>query len=254
MAMLRIDSRVSEERIKSIPPPEFTDTWHPYSHGKILSLIENVAKKENLPIQEKAYSLSADGGRMVGVWTLKEKNTKHIGKDTIFQALFFRNSIDKSYAFGLNAGTQVHICTNLNVFGDFLEFRRHTGGVDDGVMEEVITRGLSSISGRLKPLLEWHDSMRLVPLGDTEVKSLVYDAIQDQVISKQRLPQFHQLLFGESHKYDPSSLFGFHEACTDLISGLSMVGDFQEKQNKLNELIVSRYADKLAPLPVPSLN
>jgi hypothetical protein len=240
-----IDPRVTEEMVRAIPEPTFTDTWRPYSHNRILDVMNTVAESNNIPIHQRAYSLSDDGNRLYGIWTLRERNTKVIGKDSIFQAIFFRNSIDKSYAFGINAGTQVHICTNLTVFGKFLEFRRHTGGLDDNILGNVINRGLTQIQSKLKPLLAWHDAMRKIDLTEPQCKALAYDAIQEGVISKQRLPEFHQLLFSETHKYEPTRLFGFHEAATDLISRLSLVGDFQPKQDKLHNLIQNRFADQM---------
>ena len=47
---------VTEGLVRSIPEPEFTDTWHPVSHAKVLDALEASVHNVGLDIVSKQYS------------------------------------------------------------------------------------------------------------------------------------------------------------------------------------------------------
>lgn len=240
-----INPRVTEEMVVSVKEPEFTRTWHPISHRRVVDVMEKATNDLGIKVNRRQYSLSEDGLQMYGAWTLKDGKIKKIGKDSVFQAIIFRNALNKYYSFGMNAATDTWLCENLMVLGNFIEFKRHTGDLDDDRLRLVVNSGLEKLAGRLDPTLEWHRKMKEIAITELECKSLAYDAIQMKVISQKRLPVFNQLLFGESNEYNPKVLWGFHGACTQLMRELSMTGGFQQKQDSLHGLISSRYGHML---------
>jgi len=241
------DPRISEDLVKAVPEPEWTDSWHPMSHSRCINTMETATKELGIKIQRRFYSMSKDDLKMYGAWAIGDGDTKKMGADTLFQCILFRNSVDKSYSFGINGGTDAFICENLMVFGDFVEFRRHTSGLDDEELRRVVTNGIEKLKPRLDSVMEWHQSLRNIKLSNAKVKSLAYDAIREKVISQKSIPQFHDLLFGEGDKrhYEPNSLFNFHGAVTELMRDMRMTGGFQSKQNRLNEFVQKRYGSQL---------
>jgi len=245
---LRIaDSRISEDFVRSVSEPGWTESWHPISHGRCIDAMETATKELGIKVQQRFYSMSKDTLKMYGAWTIGDGDTKKLGSDTLFQCILFRNSIDKSYSFGINGGTDAYICENLMVFGKFIEFRRHTSGLDSEELRRVVTKGIKKLKPRLNSIMEWHQSLRNIRLTETKTRALSYDAIREKVISQKAIPQFHDLLFGEGDKrhYEPNSLFNFHGAATELMRDMRMTGGFQSKQNRLNEFVQKRYGSQL---------
>lgn len=243
--MPHVNSTITEELLRAVPEPSFTESWHPISHGRVLDVMKNVADEVGLKIQKQCYNATEDLNCFTGAWTFSDGGVKYLGSEdhALYQCILFRNSINKSYSFGINGGTDSWVCSNLAIFGRFIEFRRHTSGMDDNELERVVRKGLDAIIPVIKARLEWHDSLRLYPLEEKETKALAYDAINQRIISRQAIPTFHNLLFGENHRYDPLTLFGFHGACTEILRDMNLAnnGDWSAlgKQEKLHNMVMA---------------
>ena len=62
--------RASEEAVCAIGEPEFTKTWHPVSHSKVISSLETAVKDAGIAVSNRQYSLGQEGLNMFGVWEL----------------------------------------------------------------------------------------------------------------------------------------------------------------------------------------
>lgn len=239
-------ARVSEEVVKSVIQPEFTKTWHPYSHAEVINILEKARKDLDLRVVHRQYSLAKEGQQMVGAWGIDTNKKKGSAGHHIYQAIIFRNSTNKSFSFGIAGGTDTWVCENLMMVGRYVEFRKHSGRLDVPELQKAVFDGIAALKPRMKQTLAWHEAMHLVKLTSHEIRALAYDAIQDQVISKHRIPEFHNLLFGETHRYDPTELFGFHGAATEIMRNVNLAnGSVQIKQDRLHRLIFNRYGEKL---------
>lgn len=96
--------RVSVDEVIAVPTPERTKTWGVIGHGDLIDTLKYATDEAGLEIRREEYSLSKDGGRVFGVFTL-------VGQDKEKASMLgFRNSIDKTLAVGLTAGTRVFVC------------------------------------------------------------------------------------------------------------------------------------------------
>ena len=245
-------ARVSEDVVKSIVQPEFTRTWHPYSHAEVLNVLETARKDLGFKVVHRQYSLANEGLRMTGAWGIDTSKKKGSEGHHIYQAIIFRNSMDKSCSFGIAGGTDTWVCENLMIVGNYIEFRKHSATLDVPELQKAVFDGITALKPRLKQTLAWHTAMNLVELTEAETKALAYDAIQGGIISKHKVPTFHNLLFGENHTYDPLRLYGFHGASTEVMRDMSIAnlgtadtGGFHWKQKQLHQLIFNRYGEKL---------
>ena len=64
--------RVKEEIVRSVDRPDFTETWHPFTHSDVLDAAYEAIQKIGMKITEKIFSLSRDGNNMFGLLTLNE--------------------------------------------------------------------------------------------------------------------------------------------------------------------------------------
>lgn len=234
-------NRVSEQTILQIAEPEWTDTWHPISHARCLNVLDSAIQEMELPVQRKEYSSSNDGTKVYG--------TIVIGNgDELSKTIIWRNSINKFFSFGMCAGTHAWACSNLMMSGDFVQFRRHTKGMDDNELRRIVLDGMEVIIPHSERLVEWHAALHTIKFDMRRAKHLAYDAIVEEVVPRPAIPEFHNLLFGENPEYDYRELFGIHGAATQIHKEGKLTGSFADRQQNLLNFINERYGEKLPEL------
>ena len=224
---------VTRELMQSIPEPSFTNSWHPISHRKCDIAVEESIFSTGAGIVQRLYSLSKDGLEAYGKLVLNTGGTNDIS-----QTLIWRNSLNKHFSFGICGGTHAWACSNLMMFGEFVEFRRHTNGMNEDELGRIVTRGINNIMPELEHQEQWHRNLHEYKLNEEQTRALAYDAIQQDVISKRKINEFDSLLFGENHEYNPNELFGFHGACTQLLREQNMTR-VVERQSRIYNFVNS---------------
>lgn len=215
-------SRAPEEVVMAIPAPEWTDTWHPVSHGQVIKSLSDATKRMGLGVRNTEYSLSKDGARMFGVWHLDA------GTSSMGYALGMRNSTDKSLLLGVCAGTSVFVCDNLCFSGSFIKFRKHTSGLD---LDELQLIGMDAVQGavvEMEKLGSWQEGLQDYWVPVEERKQLIYDMATKGVFAGGQLGNYHDALNQEleirrGHNLDNShSLYNLHGAATRLMRGWNL--------------------------------
>jgi hypothetical protein len=110
------NNRVTEAEVIQVPAVPFTNSFHPVHHRQVLDAIRSGVVATGLEIIKTEYVLANNGNRMFGIWDLSG------GSDELCWSIGIRNSMDKSMALGITAGTRVFVCDNLAFSGDFVEF------------------------------------------------------------------------------------------------------------------------------------
>lgn len=240
--------RVDEEAVRAVPRPDFTESWKPWSHHDVLEALIRATERLDIVPDRKQYSLTEDGGVMVGVWTI-QRDAKLGGRhERISPTIIVRNSINKKRSLALNIGTDRWICSNLCIMGDFLEFRKHTANLDEISLEKMMYRGVVKMAEKFKKAVSFHKAMHEVKISEQEMKALAYDAaLRHQIITRGDLQEFNHLLFDADNDYKPNELFGFHGACTQIMNELPLTGrtGFQDRNLALQKLITDRYGNIL---------
>lgn len=207
--------KLTEQEVRSVQEPEFTKSWHPVSHGKVIDALEMAVDGRNLGIIGKNYSLNKTGMNMFGTWRLERK------KNGISWMVGFRNSMSKAFAIGICAGTNVIACSNMMFSGEFIEFRRHTSGVDLEELRILSEKAVSGIYNRLEALTDWHDNLKNYSLNKEDFKILTYNAMENGVVVPSRFEKFLECNHQEL-KLNDRSLYTFHGACTRLVREQSL--------------------------------
>ena len=213
--------RAKEKEVISVPEPKFTKSWHPISHKRVIKALEKGCKSEGIGIVKRDYSLGRDGLKMFGVWDLDIKNKK------MGYSLGFRNSLDKSFAVGICAGTSVFVCSNMMFSGEFIEFKRHTSGLDDERLFEVTESAIGGAIIQIKELKKWHKGLRKVWMDEDEKKCMVYDMVTQNVFSGGKIQQYLTHLEEEKallkDKDSMTSLYNMHGAATRLMRNWNLL-------------------------------
>ena len=240
--MEKVPTRVGRNDVFAVAEPEFTKTWHPVSHERVITAVDRSISELGLKVEREQFSLTQNGAAMFGVYTMYDSRIITPAKGT-YPTIIFRNSINKSASFALNVGTDTWICTNLHIAGDFLEYRKHTGLLEDESLFRFVRSGVDKMAGKMSAAVAQHEAMHGIKISERECKALAYEAISKKIVPITKMEEFDNILFGSAHKYDPTELYGFHGACTECMNDVNLANyyNFQQKQTNLKRLIGENY-------------
>jgi hypothetical protein len=139
-----------------------------------------------------------------------------------------RNSVNKTLKVGITAGTRVFVCDNMAFSGDFIRFRKHTGGLDLEELQELSNDAVKQMDIKLLGFEKWQSTLKDYPLKRADAEALTFRAVEREVIPGARFGAFHKLFFQKQNddnqaRYE-DNLAGFHGAVTQLFKKNSLIG------------------------------
>jgi hypothetical protein len=223
-------NRVTEAEVLQVPEVPFTKTFHPIHHKYVLDAVRSGVAATGLEIAREEYVLASNGNRMFGVWDLSG------GSDELCWSIGIRNSMDKSMALGITAGTRVFVCENLAFSGEFVAFRRHTSGLVFDDLEFMAYRAMKMMVRNLTKFQAWHEGLKDYSLDEQDAKLLLVEIMTSNVIPPSKFARFSDLYFGGA--YEPT-LWGFHETVTDVLGDSNLLT--LPKKNKMLNGVLNSY-------------
>ena len=166
-----MNRRVEEAEVIAVPEPEFTKTWHPVGHGKIIEAMSLAVAEHGIQVVSKDYSLTQNGMDVFASWTLDQ------GPDDAPWSMGMRNSMQKFFVIGICAGLRITVCSNLSFDGEFLEFRKHTSRLDMDELIRISRNAVTNMTVRLKDYSDWQEGLRDVTLPEDHFKVLTHNAM-----------------------------------------------------------------------------
>jgi len=226
---------VLEQEVRSIPEPDFTETWHPVSHAKVIDSLENAVGELNWTIDSREYVMTKEGKNIFGTWTVSRP---YIGEDGQHQWIIgFRNSISKDFAIGVCAGLRVIVCSNMIFDGDFVEFRKHTSGVDDTELQRLANKAVLAVDLKINGLHAWIKELREYHMSESMIKTFVYDVIHSGIVPPSKFKAYLAALKEEDELVDfKTTLHTVHSAVTRMFRGKSFFY-LAKKNEKLMDLV-----------------
>jgi len=227
-------SYVPEEFIREIPSPEFTTTWHPYSHAQVISITEKAAEQAGVLslINDRRYSITKKQDNMFAVWNLKED----LGG--INTAIGFRNSTSKQLSVGYTAGTRVFVCDNLAFSGEWITMHKHTGNLDPSDLFNMCLDAFTRMKEIMSKFVTWQVGLKNFELGDHDLKEITFNAMRQEVLPPSKFNGFIDLYDQNTQVYG-ANLRSWFEANTELMKGNSLAG-----QGILKNEDITRYVNK----------
>lgn len=210
--------RVEEKVVGAVKSPPFTDTWHPVSHNQAIMALEDASKDTGIEVLDRSYSMSKDGLNVFGTWTLSG------GDEKVRWMLGWRNSLAKMFALGVCCGNKVMNCSNMQFRGEFIEFRKHTGGLDLEELIEIARRAFRQLVEKFAALATWHSQLKERNMDLIDRKLLTYDVMVNRVFPPSRFSEFTQCLEmeAEEDKETAGTLYQFHGGVTRLVRNDSL--------------------------------
>ena len=159
--------RVERSELALIPTPEPTKTYMPVPHLKAAELVVAETARRGYQIAAEEYGLSKDGSKMFGVLRFNPD-----GRPDMTRCLGFRNSHDKTLAFGLTVGVRVLVCDNLAFGGEETFRRKHTSCLD---IVSMIPDVFNKLTGQFKMLEERIDCLKAcsISIDDARVMTVM---------------------------------------------------------------------------------
>jgi len=226
-------NRVTEAVVRAEKAPEFTGSWHPYSHAQILDAVGVAVKDAGLAIVNKEYSIRPES-KMIACWEVETP-----GKE-FNHGISILNSIDKTHAVTLGCFEKIFVCSNFCFRMEYerVMFRKHSGALE---LEEIIwlaKEALKILIPKFKALSGWHAKMKEVKLDAEQAALLTLAAIRRGLLPPAKSPTFLDLFMGTNSKYKEfgSSLWAWHGASTELMNDNSIL-TIVAKQDRLNYFV-----------------
>ena len=184
------NNRVTEAEVMAVPEVPFTRSFRPVHHKLVIDSVRTGLNAVGLVIVKTEYVLAGkDGMRMFGVMDLDS------GNDELCWSIGIRNSMDKSMALGLCAGTKVFVCENQAFDSEFVALRKHTKGLTLEELELMAYRAIRCLVGRLTKFQAWHEGLKQYELSEADAKILLVELIRQSVMPASWFPRFYDLYF-----------------------------------------------------------
>ena len=226
-------NRVSEAEVFAVADVPFTKTHHPIHHREVIRVVKEALGFIGLEIVKQEFVLAAEGMQMFSVWDLNS------GTSEMRWSIGIRNSLNRSIALGITAGTRVLVCDNMAFSGEYLAVRKHTSGLTNDELGFLAFKTMKQVVPRLQAFQDWHQSLRHYPLAEDAAKILLVEIMTNSVIPASKFHRFNELY---ANVYD-DGLWGFHEAATDVLKGSNLLT--LPNKNKLLNGIINTYIDSL---------
>lgn len=223
--------RMTRKEIVTIEAPAYTKTWHPVKHADVIKSLDTVLKEKGVGIKSESYSIKNNGMNVFASWVL---DIKKKGMDLM---MGWRNSISKVFAVGLCAGTHITVCSNMQFKGDFIDFRKHTSGLNFEELLMLGNRAFDQVLEQGNEAIAWHDSLHKVPLIGSNYKNIVYDALDMGILAPNKFNEYQQAHDEELElsKSKTGTLYEFHGAVTRMNRNLNLF-TIDSRTRKLAEL------------------
>lgn len=208
--------KVHELEVLRVPEPEFTSTWHPVSHARVINAFQVALWDQGINIMDKEYSLSNDGKQMFASWKLDI----HIAGHAL--TAVFRNSLAKKFRVTYGAGITTFVCDNLCIDGNFLTHRKHTGLLDDSILDEMAGETALSLVPQMQKFAQRTESLREIWLLPEDFKTLTYDAMVSGAVPPSQFKAFLGAYKEELEIDNDETLYAFNAAATRLMRGGSL--------------------------------
>jgi hypothetical protein len=194
----------------------------------------HAVKEIGVTVKEKQYSITKNGLDMFGFWQLDQGNGKKAWSVGI------RNSCQKHFSIGICAGLYVFVCDNLALKGDYIEMRKHSGGLTIEEIQSMFVNAFGEVMTQLDAFDKWFMGLQDYMLSDFKFKLITFDAIKGGAITPSQFNNFLEAYDEEKKVNDsPGTLYDFHNAGTRIVRGKSLFHTM--KTNTALEKVVTDY-------------
>lgn len=224
--------KVSEDEVRAVQAPPFTDRWHPISHGEVLDVIEEAILASNVKIIKKQFGMTNEKNRMFGVLDL------FLGNDypDHTMSVGVRNSIDKSLAAAFCLGSRVFVCDNLNFSGERVLTKKHT---DD--IETLLPSMVAQTFGEFLELFKKEDSMlfqtwKNIQISNEKATDFIVNLCQRNALPMRGILEVrHEYLHPRHPEFEPRTVYSLFNAVTQYAKKFQQQNPFSASAESIKQ-------------------
>lgn len=228
---------ITKTELKKVKAPEFTETWHPVSHGHVVDAIDHGVKELGLDVKSQRFELNKNQANMFGSYRVQVSN----GGNSTEPMIGFRNSTQKNFAVGVTAGLQVIVCSNMVFSGDYVEFRRHTKRLDLDELRELAKRAIEQVVNRTTEIDQWQNKLKAIETDDGSLKTMTYDVMAEKIVPASRFHEFVKCT-QEEVELNGECLYSFYGGVTRVIRNDS-IRNITQRSSAIMEFLNLRYGE-----------
>ena len=212
--------------------PDKTETYCPISHYELANRIVTVSQDmlSDYVMIGESYGIARNGNQLFAVLNFKGESNE------MAMSIAFRNSYDKSLAFGLAFGAQVFVCDNLAISGDIVVMKKHSKTILD-TLDDIIIANIFRARQAYQKILFDSDKLKRRPLLDNQAFGLMGLLFGKDLVSPRQLTKLRQEWTAPSHEaFHDRNAWSFLNGYTECLKTTPPL-DIMERNAKGYQLI-----------------
>ena len=159
---------VKSQELFTTPVPKQTRTYKPVSHEELINLTLNSIYQAGFKLEKESYSWAREGKVANGRYTIKDVS------DTEMQLqIGWQNSYDRSLSLKFAMGTQIYICKNGSVSGDYGSLKKaHKGNIQE-FTPMAISSYIKKAGEGFRRMQNQREAMKQIEINKTVTAELI---------------------------------------------------------------------------------
>lgn len=234
---------ISVDELRAIPAPERTTTWNPIPHYEVLDQVNKVFTDLGITVLDTRIDVNRLGNNAFVTHRMDKKSN-----DERFLQLGWRNSTNKTFSIGFTSGTHVIVCSNLVFSGQWMEFRKHTGNLNNDMVRQMALKGTRTTLLNSQKLALWHDEMKEIKRDRKDADHIFMEMVRKGVVAGRNILDLSNAYDEEVKRYG-ESLYTIYNCATQTFRNMSLpaIATRSEMLNRLME-------DNMTENPILDLN
>lgn len=239
---------MSNLRNFSVNPTDFYEApitysgakYAPMEHKKIIETLLEGFDKEGIKITSEYYKSNENKTKLIGMYNID------YGSNLEFRhQISFRNSTDGSMSFAIVSGTQVIVCENGMLSGDYIFKRKHMGNSTSDIML-LLQNSLEYTEDAMKRNLTLADRMKDVRIDKTLTAHLVGEMfLNEMIISSSQMNIIKEQLISPTYDYKAEgTLYELYNHTTHSLKSTHPLL-FHKKHKELSDFIETKFDMKI---------
>ena len=192
-----MNTNFTKELLLSTPLPQETNSYKPISHEQLIDLTLSGIEKSGFKLETELYSSAQEGNIANGRYTIS-----NVADSEMKLQIGWQNSYNKQLTLKFALGTQIIICKNGMVSGDFGAFKKKHVGEIQTFTPQAITDYIKSAEEAFKRIQVEREAMKQVEVDKRIISELIGRLyIEEELIQSTQLNIIQRELKKPTHNY-----------------------------------------------------
>ena len=192
-----MNTNYTKELLLSTPLPEQTNTYKPISHEQLIDLTLTGIEKSGFKLETELYSSANQGNIANGRYIIS-----NVADNEMKLQIGWQNSYNKQLTLKFALGTQIIICKNGMVSGDFGAFKKKHVGEIQTFAPQAITEYIKSAGEAFKRIQVEREAMKQIEVDKRIISELIGRLyIEEELIQSTQLNIIQRELKKPTHNY-----------------------------------------------------